>query len=130
MDSVLIGPYFVIFIGSWVYLRHYCNLLILWSVLTEYRTVGVWELNWETGVYKCTLAQVIITFLLGSLQAVNLFWLFLILRIAYRIVRTWGEEYVDERSDDEDDEEISDNNSNSDEADGLLKEKLNALDDV
>ena len=119
MDSPLIGPYFVIFIGSWVYLRHYCNILILYSVLTEYRTVGVWELNWEEQIYKCTLAQVIITCLLGSLQIVNLFWLFLILRVAYRIIRTWGEEFVDERSDDEDDEmeDEEDDDSTNDEMD-------------
>lgn len=65
--------------------------------------MGSWELNWQTGSYKCGLAQSIAITLLGSLQAVNLFWLWLILRIAKRYVLTRGEEAVDERSEDEED---------------------------
>lgn len=83
-------------------MRHYLNLGILWSVLTKFRSVGSWELNWETGSYKSGLAQLVAVLLLGSLQAVNLFWLWLILRIAKRYVVTRGEEAVDERSEDED----------------------------
>ena len=99
------APYFAFFIGVWIYLRHYINLRILWAVLTEYATVGPFELNWETQQYKCRLAQVITFTLLASLQAVNLFWLFLILRIAWRIVAS--SVVADERSDDEDDENAS-----------------------
>ena len=51
------GPFFVIFIGVWIYLRHYINLQILWSVLTEFRTVGDFELNWITQQYKCWISQ-------------------------------------------------------------------------
>jgi very-long-chain ceramide synthase len=95
------------FIGIWVYLRHYINLRILWATLTEFKTVGPFELNWETQQYKCWISQYITFSLLACLQAVNLFWLFLILRIAKNFVFTSVGK--DERSDDEDedsDEEV------------------------
>jgi acyl-CoA-dependent ceramide synthase len=85
-------------------MRHVVNLSILWAVLTEFRTVGPYELNWETQQYKCWISQVITFALLASLQAVNLFWLFLILRIAKNYV--FNDVVKDERSDYEDDEEI------------------------
>lgn len=87
----------------WIYLRHYLNLKILWAVLTEFRTVGPFELNWETQQYKCWISQYITFGLLASLQAVNLFWLFLILRILANYIFT--SETRDERSDDEEEEE-------------------------
>ncbi|KAL7272016.1 sphingosine N-acyltransferase lag1 [Rhizina undulata] len=107
LDYEYIGPYFGFFIFVWIYMRHYINLGIIWSVLTEFRTVGTWELNWETQTYKSRFAQLVCGSLLGSLQAVNLFWLWLILKIAKRYVLS--SEAVDERSDDEaEDEEASD----------------------
>src|SRR5437016_4131851 len=116
MDSPLIGPFFAVFIASWIYLRHYLNLTFLWSLVFEYHTIGITRLDWVEGNYKSALAQNITMALLGALQLVNLFWLFYILRIAYRFIRTWGEEAVDDRSDDEDDgEEEDDTLSNDDE---------------
>lgn len=79
------------------------NLKILWAVLTEFRTVGPFELNWETQQYKCWISQYITFALLASLQAVNLFWLFLILRILANYI--FNSVKKDERSDDEDTEE-------------------------
>ncbi len=70
----------------WAYLRHYLNLRIIWSLFTEFKTVGPYELNWETQQYKCDIAFVITLTLLSSLQALNLFWWFFIVRIAYRFV--------------------------------------------
>ena len=70
----------------WGYLRHFINLKILYSILTTFRTIGPWELNWETQQYKCWISQYITFGLLASLQAVNLFWWFFICRIAYRFV--------------------------------------------
>lgn len=84
-------------------MRHYLNLHILWSTLTEFRTIGPYELNWETQQYKCWISQVITFALLASLQAVNLFWLFLILRIAKNYVFTSHVE--DDRSEVEDNED-------------------------
>ena len=89
--------------GVWIYLRHYINLRILWATLTEFQTVGPFELNWETEQYKCWISQYVTFSLLAMLQAVNLFWLFLILRIAKNYVFTSVAQ--DERSDDEDDDE-------------------------
>src|SRR5436190_13837116 len=74
------------FVCVWIYLRHYLNLRILWATLTEFRTVGPFELNWETQQYKCWIAQYITFGLLASLQAVNLYWFYLICRIAVRFI--------------------------------------------
>lgn len=103
LDSVLVAPYFCTFVGIWIYLRHVLNLKILWAVLTEFRTVGPFELNWETQQYKCWISQYITFALLASLQAVNLFWLFLILRILANYI--FNSVTKDTRSDDEESEE-------------------------
>lgn len=89
----------------WIYLRHYINLCILWATLTEFRTVGPFELNWETQQYKCWISQYITFSLLACLQAVNIFWLYLILRIAKDFV--FNKVAQDVRSDDEETEEDS-----------------------
>lgn len=79
------------------------NLKILWSVLTEFRNVGEWELNWETQQYKCWISQPIVFILIFALQILNVYWLFLIFRILYRYAA--GGVAEDERSDDEDEDE-------------------------
>ncbi|PKY03356.1 longevity-assurance protein 1 [Aspergillus campestris IBT 28561] len=103
LDSVITIPYFGIFVGMWIYLRHVLNLKILWATLTEFRTVGPFELNWETQQYKCWISQYITFALLASLQAVNLFWLYLILRILKNYILS--NVTKDERSDDDTEEE-------------------------
>lgn len=100
MDHPLVGPYFFFFVCVWVYLRHVVNLNIIWSLFTEFRHVGPFELDWQMEQYKCWISQYITTALLASLQALNLFWLFYIVRIAYRfVVHNVAE---DDRSEDED----------------------------
>lgn len=99
LDSIIVGPYFALFACIWIYLRHYINLCILWATLTEFRTVGPFELDWETQQYKCWISQYITFALLACLQAVNLFWLYLILRIAKNFV--FNKTATDVRSDDE-----------------------------
>ncbi|KAG5942908.1 hypothetical protein E4U59_000774 [Claviceps monticola] len=101
LDHPFVGPYFFLFVCVWIYMRHYINLRIIWSLFTEFRTVGPFELDWASEQYKCYISQYISTALLSSLQALNLFWLFYIVRIAYRFVRDSTAE--DDRSDDEDD---------------------------
>lgn len=103
LDHWIVGPYFAFFILVWVYARHYLNLRILYATLTEFKTVGPYTLNWETEQYKFGISQVITFALLASLQAVNLFWLFLILRIARNYLSQ--SLFADVRSDDEDDED-------------------------
>lgn len=103
LNSRLTPVFFVFFVFVWGYLRHYLNLKILWSVLTEYKTVGPYELDWDTQQYKCWISQPIVFTLIFMLQLVNLYWFFLILRILYRFISSGVEK--DERSDDESEEE-------------------------
>lgn len=65
------------FIFVWGYARHYINLRLLYAVLTDFSSVGPFELNWETQQYKCWISQYITFGLLASIQALNLFWFFL-----------------------------------------------------
>lgn len=87
---------------AWIYLRHYLNLRIIWSLFTEFRTVGPFVLDWADEQYKCWISQFITISLLSALQALNLFWLFFIIRIAYRVV--FLDIIADDRSEDEEDE--------------------------
>ncbi|ANZ73382.1 BA75_01178T0 [Komagataella pastoris] len=103
VDAVYTGPAFMFFVGVWFYLRHWLNVKILWSVLTEFRTVGPFELNWVTQQYKCWISQPIVFSLIFALQLVNLYWFVLILRILYRHI--FLDVTKDERSDDESEEE-------------------------
>ncbi|KND92238.1 Sphingosine N-acyltransferase LAG1 [Tolypocladium ophioglossoides CBS 100239] len=86
IGSPVIGPFFGLSIAAWIYLRHYLNLRILYSVLTEFRTVGPYELDRETEQYKCWVSNVVTFGLLAGLQTLNLFWLYCLLRSAYRFV--------------------------------------------
>jgi len=88
-------------------MRHYLNLRILWSEFHEFKTVGPYGMDWANEQYKGTLAHVLSTMLLGSLQGLNLFWLWLIGKVAYRTVvlkAELGDERSDEESEDEEDE--------------------------
>jgi acyl-CoA-dependent ceramide synthase len=96
IDHPLVGPYFAFFMLVWGYMRHYINLRILYSILTEFATIGPFELNWVTQQYKCWISQIISFSLLAALQAVNLFWWFYICRIAWRFAVS--KEARDERS--------------------------------
>lgn len=111
LDSEIVGPFFIAFIGVWVYLRHYLNLKILYSILTEFATVGPFELNWETEQYKCWISQAITFALLLALQAVNFYWLILMLRIGYRYV--FQNITKDDRSDDEEEDQEETENVDS-----------------
>ena len=99
------------FMFVWAYLRHLINLRILYSLFpyslpglpfpaNEFASVGSFTLDWPTQQYKCWISQIITFFLLASLQAVNIFWFFLICRIAARYLKQ-GEK-KDDRSDEED----------------------------
>ncbi|KAF8897629.1 TLC domain-containing protein [Infundibulicybe gibba] len=94
---------FVVFIGVWTYFRHYLNLVILWSVRAEFSLAPDFAKQWNSklGVYMPRWMQDQIFLALGLLQLLNVFWYYLIVRIAVRAVVTSKTE--DERSDDEDD---------------------------
>ncbi|CAI7644235.1 unnamed protein product [Penicillium bialowiezense] len=95
-------PFYGASVVSWVYLRHVLNLRILYSILTEFRTVGPYELNWETQQYKCWISNIITFSLLAVLQALNLFWLYYLLRSAIKFLVT-GEKKDDRSEPDESD---------------------------
>ena len=80
-------------------MRHYLNWYILWSVITEFRTVGPYELDWENEQYKCWISNAICFVLLVFLQGLNLFWLRLLFKVARRYVQSGVA--VDDRSDEE-----------------------------
>ncbi|KAI4185618.1 MAG: hypothetical protein L6R41_004021 [Letrouitia leprolyta] len=103
LDLRIVTPYFATFILVWIYLRHYINILILHSITTTFATIGPFDLNWETQQYKCSLSQYITFSLLASLQAINIFWLYFIGKVAIKVWR--GGAKKDERSDDEDEDE-------------------------
>ena len=97
LGSSLTTPCFILFLVTWIYGRHLLNLKILYSVLTEFRTVGPYGLDWAAEQYKCWFSLAVTATLLTALQAVNAFWTTLIARIAMRIVITG--ERKDDRSD-------------------------------
>jgi very-long-chain ceramide synthase len=93
---------FTIFTAVWIYTRHYIGLIILKSVATEFRTVGLWVLDWDKEYYKCWISQYGTFGLLSVIQLLDSYWLYLILRIAVRILR--GGEQKDDREDDDEEE--------------------------
>ncbi|KAF4124348.1 Acyl-CoA-dependent ceramide synthase [Geosmithia morbida] len=105
LNHPLQGASFALCIAVWVYLRHYVNLRILYSALpgSEFSTVGPYVLNWEAEQYKCPLSNFIAFGLLAALQALNLFWLYCLMRAAYKFVFLGVAK--DDRSDDEEAEE-------------------------
>jgi acyl-CoA-dependent ceramide synthase len=89
-----------------------CNLIVVrYKALTgpwqpsQFSTIGPYTLDWEAEQYKGWISQWIAFTLLAALQAVNIFWTFLIFRIFARLIRTFGAERVDERSECDSDEE-------------------------
>jgi acyl-CoA-dependent ceramide synthase len=103
LDSPIVTPFLSLFIGVWIYLRHYVNLVILYATLTTFRTVGPYELDWAAEQYKGWLSQTITFSLLAILQGINLFWLYMIIRVAYNVV--FANIVADVRSEDEDEDE-------------------------
>ncbi|KAL8297587.1 hypothetical protein RB597_007320 [Gaeumannomyces tritici] len=100
VGSPLQIPCFAVNIATWIYLRHYTNIRILYSILTEFQTVGPFQLDRRAGQYKCRISQVIAFGLLAALQILNIFWLFCLFRAAYRIL--FRGIAKDDRSQDED----------------------------
>lgn len=109
----------MLFMVIWIYLRHYLNLSILYAVLTKFATVGPFILRWDTQQYKCWISQWITFSLLGCLQAINLFWLFFILRIAYNI--TVRHETADDVRSDEEGEEETGKDGNREDDEGTVR---------
>ncbi|WVN90181.1 uncharacterized protein L203_105417 [Cryptococcus depauperatus CBS 7841] len=100
-------PVFASFIFVWTYFRHYLNLIILYSVYTEFDLIPVHERssfdplngNWLDWWMKWQIFVPI-----ALLQLINLFWYFLIWRILLRSL-VLSKNLRDERSDEEDERE-------------------------
>lgn len=92
---------FVVFIGFWTYFRHYLNIVILWSVWTEFDLIPEVSRVWapSQGAWLVWWMKYQIFAPLLFLQILNLFWYYLIWRIAIRSVTS---NLTDDRSDDED----------------------------
>ncbi|EAQ83670.1 hypothetical protein CHGG_10074 [Chaetomium globosum CBS 148.51] len=71
-DLFLAAVTFALCIAAWIYLRHYLNLTILYSLATEYAVVGPLALDWAAQEYKCRGAQAATFALLAALQGLNL----------------------------------------------------------
>ncbi|THH32946.1 hypothetical protein EUX98_g1292 [Antrodiella citrinella] len=97
---------FAIFVCVWSYFRHYLNIVILWSVWTEFDIIPETSKRWcpEDGVWMVWWMKYQVFGPIFLLQLLQLYWYFLILRILYRAVVT-SSEVTDTRSDDEDDDE-------------------------
>ncbi|KAH8113272.1 longevity assurance proteins LAG1/LAC1 [Phellopilus nigrolimitatus] len=93
---------FGIFTVVWTYFRHWLNLVMLYSVWTEFDLVPVATRFWRPseGVWMVWWLQYQIFIPVLLLQVLNLFWYFLILRILVRALS--GNGASDDRSDDED----------------------------
>ncbi|KDQ29361.1 hypothetical protein PLEOSDRAFT_1038998, partial [Pleurotus ostreatus PC15] len=95
----------VVFAGllvTWSYFRLWLNLRILWSVWNEFDLIPYAAKQWypESGAWLVWWMKYQIFTPLLLLEFLNLFWYYLILRIAYRAITT--NTATDDRSDDED----------------------------
>ncbi|KAJ6485848.1 longevity assurance proteins LAG1/LAC1 [Mycena sanguinolenta] len=90
-----------IFAYMWTYFRHYLNIIILWSVWTQFDLIPERARRWvpAEGTYLVGWIKYCIWTSLGALQLLNLFWYALVLRVVVRAVMT--AEADDDRSDDE-----------------------------
>ncbi|RDX52547.1 longevity assurance proteins LAG1/LAC1 [Lentinus brumalis] len=96
---------FAVFISIWSYFRHWLNWVILYSVLFEFDLMPESSKRWapEDGVWMVWWMKYQVFVPLLALQGLNLFWYFLIWRLAYRAVKDIT--VTDDRSDVEDDGE-------------------------
>ncbi|KAF8528669.1 TLC domain-containing protein [Gautieria morchelliformis] len=100
---------FAWFIGVWTYFRHWLNLVMLWSVWTEFDLIPEHTKQWNPaeGVWFPYWMKYQVFAPLLALQFVNLFWYFLIWRILLRGI--FVSKIDDERSDDENEHETAPN---------------------
>ena len=77
---------FIIFLCIWTYFRHWLNLVMLWSVYSEFDLMPETSKRWapEDGVWMVWWMKYQIFVPILLLQLLNLFWYALIWRIAWR----------------------------------------------
>ncbi|KAJ3538716.1 hypothetical protein NM688_g6479 [Phlebia brevispora] len=96
------------FIMIWTYFRHYQNWRILWSCLYEFHLMPDYAKEWspKDGWWMVWWMQYQVFTPIFLLQCIQLFWYFLIWRIAYRALFHTGVDQGDVLSDNE--EELED----------------------
>ncbi|KIY74030.1 longevity assurance proteins LAG1/LAC1 [Cylindrobasidium torrendii FP15055 ss-10] len=96
---------FAITVCVWTYFRHWQNLRILWSVWFDFDLVPEAARVWDppSGAYLAGWMQYQVFAPILLLQFLNLFWYYLILRVAYRAIKGGASAADDPRSDDEGD---------------------------
>ena len=79
---------FLVFLCVWTYFRHYLNFVMLWSVYSEFSLMPETSKRWapEDGVWMVWWMKWQVFAPLVLLQALNLFWYYLILRVLYMCV--------------------------------------------
>ncbi|KAJ7863665.1 TLC domain-containing protein [Mycena leptocephala] len=94
-----------VFCVVWIYFRHYISIWILWSLQYEFHLVPEYAQIFAPlqGLYMAPWMRDQMFYSLCILQALNLFWLFLILRVVVRTILT--AETEDDRSDAEEEDE-------------------------
>lgn len=94
---------FAWFTCVWSYLRHYVNLVILYSVWFHFDLIPYTSKVWDpkNGKFMAPWVKYQIFIPIALLQLINLFWYFLIWRILLRAI--FSANLDDERSDNEDD---------------------------
>ncbi|CAE6426849.1 unnamed protein product [Rhizoctonia solani] len=101
----------------WGYLRHWLNLVMLWSVWFEFDLIPDKKMDIANELYMPWYGKYMVFLPIFLLQLVNLFWYFLIWRILIRAIFAPDLDKVDDdRSDDEGDDadDESDDNEKSD----------------
>ncbi|GAA5822695.1 hypothetical protein JCM11251_004346 [Rhodosporidiobolus azoricus] len=94
---------FVVFLVSWIATRHVIFCKILYAVITEPQTVLEYGWDSKNGYFFSRNVQISFALLLGALQLLMCLWMWLILRVLYKMFL--GGSAEDVRSDDEDEEE-------------------------
>ncbi|GAA5920354.1 hypothetical protein JCM6882_004539 [Rhodosporidiobolus microsporus] len=116
---------FVVFLISWIATRHVIFCKILYAVITEPQTVLEYGWRSQDGYFFSRNVQISFALLLGSLQLLMCLWMWLILRVLYKMFL--GGSAEDVRSDDEDEGEEEDEpvkaNGHSNGANGQAERK-------
>jgi Protein transporter of the TRAM (translocating chain-associating membrane) superfamily, longevity assurance factor len=121
---------FILFLVSWIILRHGVYNVLFYHTWTK---LGISMKDTECLVNpnakRCWTQNIINIFLglLGGLQILTLIWMYLILKVAYKVILGTGAEDV--RSDDED-TDVEDEEENSTEAQDFKAEIVKDCDEV
>ncbi|KAI0832388.1 TLC domain-containing protein [Trametes gibbosa] len=105
---------FIVFLFVWSYFRHWLNWVMLYSVWNEFDLMPETSKRWspQDGVWLTWWMKYQIFAPILLLQFLNLFWYFLILRIAWRAIS--GSQVTDDRSDDEGEDDDPDEKDKKD----------------